>query len=53
LADQIPKRGQGVVVVVDGGLGFAIFGFGAVAVEVGFGQEVGAAAGRILSPCYV
>jgi hypothetical protein len=33
-----------VVVVIDGGLGFSVFGFGAVAVEFGFGEEVGALA---------
>jgi hypothetical protein len=31
-----------VVVVIYGGLGSFVFGFGAVAVEFGFGEEVGA-----------
>jgi hypothetical protein len=45
-ADQIAKCAEGVVVVIFGGFGAAVLGFGGVAVEFGFGEEVGAGAGQ-------
>ena len=36
-----------MVVVIDGGLGSFVLGFGAVAVEFGFGEEVGVLAGEV------